>query len=63
MNFQYKLINMELEVFVGKLIKEVILREEVNKLYWFDEKENFFDMEKYARRRKYRPYDRTSENE
>jgi inorganic pyrophosphatase len=48
MNFQYKLINMELEVFAGTLNKEVNLIEEVNKLYWIDKNENFFDMDKYA---------------
>ena len=48
MNFQYKLSDMELEVFAGKLNKKVELVEEVNKLYWMDKKENFFDEEKYA---------------
>lgn len=48
MNFQYKLSDMELEVFVGKLNKEVYLIEEVNKLYWIDKTENFFDFDKYA---------------
>lgn len=48
MNFEYKLTNMELEVFVGKLNKEVELKEELNKLYWIDKKENFFDATKYA---------------
>lgn len=48
MNFQYKIIDLELEVFVGKLNKEVKLVEEVNKLYWIDKSENFFDKEKFA---------------
>lgn len=48
MNFQYKLSDMELEVFAGKLNKEVYLIEEVNKLYWIDKTENFFDFDKYA---------------
>lgn len=48
MNFQYKMSDMELEVFTGKLNKEVNLIEEVNKLYWMDKTENFFDIEKYA---------------
>ena len=48
MNFQYKMSDMELEVYAGKLNKDVNLVEEVNKLYWIDKNENFFDMEKYA---------------
>lgn len=48
MNFQYEMQNMELEVFAGKLNKDIKLVEEVNKLYWIDKNENFFDLEKYA---------------
>lgn len=48
MNFQYKLSDIELEVYAGKLNKNVELVEEVNKLYWIDKNENFFDISKYA---------------
>ena len=48
MNFEYPMIDMELEVYVGKLNKDVELIEEVNHLYWIEKKENFFDMEKFA---------------
>lgn len=48
MNFQYQMSNMELEVYAGKLKKEINLVEEVNKLYWVDKEENFFDLQKYA---------------
>ncbi len=48
MNFQYMMSDIELEVYAGKLNKDVNLIEEVNKLYWIDTKENFFDVEKYA---------------
>lgn len=48
MNFQYMMSDMELELYAGKLNKDVILKEEVNKLYWMDKSENFFDMNKYA---------------
>lgn len=48
MNFQYKLSDMELEVFAGKLNEDIELIEEVNKLYWIDKKANFFNMEKFA---------------
>mgnify|MGYP003196735481 FL=1 len=48
MNFQYKMQDMELEVYAGKSNKSVDLIEELNKLYWIDKNENFFDLEKYA---------------
>ena len=48
MNFQYKMIDMELEVYAGKLNKDVVLIEELNKLYWIDKNENFFDIDKFA---------------
>ena len=48
MNFEYKIDKFELEVFAGRLNKEIKLIEEVNKLYWIDKSENFFDYEKYA---------------
>ena len=40
--------DMELEVYAGKLNKDIELIEEVNKLYWINKNENFFDLEKYA---------------
>lgn len=48
MNFQYPISDFELEVYTGKLNKEVNLVEEVNKLYWIDKNENFFDINKFA---------------
>lgn len=48
MNFEYKLSDIELEVYVGKLNKEVELVEEINKLLWVSKNDNFFDVEKYA---------------
>lgn len=48
MNLQYKMSDMELEVYVGKLNKEVSLVEEVNHLEWIEKTQNFFDLEKYA---------------
>jgi len=48
MNLQYKMSDIELEVYVGKLNKEVELQEEVNELLWISKKEDFFNMEKYA---------------
>lgn len=48
MNFQYKMADTELEVFAGKLKRNVTLVEEVNKLYWMDKNEDFFDGNKFA---------------
>ena len=48
MNFEYKLQDMELEVYAGKLNKEVNLVEEINNLLWVDKNDNFFDIDKYA---------------
>lgn len=48
MNFFYKLIDVELNVYVGSLNKEVDLVEEVNSLCWIDVNENFFDMKRFA---------------
>lgn len=48
MNFQYMLSDIELEVYAGRLNNDVKLVEEVNRLYWMDRDENFFDTEKFA---------------
>ena len=48
MNFEYKMQDMELELYVGKLNKEKKLVEEINKLYWIDKQDDFFDVEKFA---------------
>ena len=48
MNFQYPFEDYELEVFYGKLNKDVALVEEVNHLQWMDKQENFFDYNKFA---------------
>ena len=48
MNFQYNMQDMELEVYAGKLKKNVKLVEEVNKLYWIEKNSNFFDFDKFA---------------
>lgn len=48
MNFSYKLTDVELEVYAGKLNKDVTVVEEVNKLYWISKDENFFDINKFA---------------
>lgn len=48
MNFQYIKKDFELEVYSGRLNKDVELVEEVNKLYWIDSSENFFNKEKFA---------------
>lgn len=48
MNFQYKMSDIELEVYAGKLNRDVKLVEELNKLYWIGKEENFFDLNKFA---------------
>lgn len=48
MNIEYKMSDIQLQVYVGKLNKQTEVVEEVNKLYWIDINENFFDMTKYA---------------
>lgn len=48
MDFEYTMKDMELEVYAGKLNKDVELVEEVNKLCWMDKSENFFDLNKFA---------------
>ena len=48
LNLQYPMNDMALEVYAGKLNKNVNLVEEVNKLYWINKNENFADKEKFA---------------
>lgn len=48
MDFEYFMSDIELQVYVGKLNREIELVEEKNKLFWISTKENFFDMEKFA---------------
>ena len=48
MNMTYVKWGLDLEIYYGVLNKDVELVEEVNKLYWIDTNENFFDKEKFA---------------
>ena len=48
MNVEYITFDKELQIYYGILNKDVTLIEEVNKLYWIDLNENFFDLNKYA---------------
>ena len=48
LNLQYPMYGLELEVYAGKLNKDVKLVEEVNKLYWINKDENFGDKDKFA---------------
>lgn len=47
-DFKYEVSNIELQVYVGKLNKDIELIEEKHKLYWINANEDFFDMKKYA---------------
>ena len=48
MDFKYYILNMELEVYSGKLKKDIMLKEEINKLLWVDRTENFCDSDRFA---------------
>ncbi len=47
-DFKWHTFDMSMDVFIGRLKKEVTLVEEAHKLYWIDIYENFFDLTKYA---------------
>ncbi|MFV0250197.1 MAG: NUDIX hydrolase [Bacilli bacterium] len=48
MDFEYHMSDIELQVYAGKLNKELDVIEEANKLCWVNADEDFFDMNKYA---------------
>lgn len=48
MDFTYHLDDIYVEVWVGNLNKEVIVRDETNRLFWSDLNHNFFDLNIYA---------------
>lgn len=48
MDFTYYSKNFHLEIYAGRLIKEVTLVEEKNPLRWIDKNENFFDTTRFA---------------
>ena len=47
-NFQYLLSAIELEVFAGRLSREIALREEANPLFWIDRQSDFCDTSRFA---------------
>lgn len=48
MDFSYYMYDLKLEVFVGKLNKDVEVVDEVNHLVWMDKTDDFFNLDKYA---------------
>ena len=48
MDFSYPLDDCYVEVYAGKLLREVELHEEKNPLLWMSVDENFFDMSRFA---------------
>jgi 8-oxo-dGTP diphosphatase len=48
MDFFYHMSNIELQVYVGKLNKDVEVIDEINKLYWFDANDDFYDLSRFA---------------
>lgn len=47
-DFTYPLDNCYVEVYVGRLTKEVTVAGDENELYWSDFNHNFFDSKQYA---------------
>ena len=48
MNFDYMITDMQLQVFAGKLSKDVTLVEEINELCYINKNEDFSDMNRFA---------------
>ena len=48
MDFFYALTPCRVEVYVGRLLEDVEVRGDENKLYWSDLEHDFFDMTQYA---------------
>ena len=48
MDFTYYIDNCYVEVYVGKLNKQIIVKGDENKLYWSEIDCDFFDMTQYA---------------
>jgi 8-oxo-dGTP diphosphatase len=47
-DFVWHPLDMMMDVFIGKLNKDVVLVKEKHDLLWMDREENFFDMSKFA---------------
>ncbi|MDF2539657.1 MAG: hypothetical protein K0S76_2678 [Herbinix sp.] len=48
MDYVWHLHNIRMEVYLGSLNKEVVLKQEKHPLYWLDFSYNFFDMKVFA---------------
>ncbi len=48
MDFNYLLSGFEMEVYSGKLSKDIALKEELNHLIWISRSENFCDNDRFA---------------
>ncbi len=48
MDYIWHIQQLHMEVYVGVLNREVILRQEKHPLHWLDFKHNFFDMDRFA---------------
>ncbi|HOO44387.1 MAG TPA: NUDIX domain-containing protein [Bacillota bacterium] len=48
MNFTWHFIDMSMDVFIGRLNKDVALVKEIHELHWFGLDEDFFDMNRFA---------------
>lgn len=48
MDFTYYLANIKVEVYVGRLNKEIVVYGDENDLEWIDLNQNFFDISRFA---------------
>ena len=48
MDFKYYNSDTELEIYAGKLERDVKLVKEINELYWVDKAEAFYNLDKFA---------------
>ncbi len=48
MDFNYTLQDMQLQVYIGKLKKQIELVEEINELLWIEATSNFWNLDKFA---------------
>ena len=48
MNFDYPFQDMQLQVYIGKIKKQIELVEEVNQLFWIEINSDFWNLDKFA---------------
>lgn len=48
MNFDYLFQDMQLQVYIGKVKKQIKLVEEINELFWIEVNSDFWNLDKFA---------------